>query len=183
MALFAPALNFVLNNEDRLRQYAIVPDAGGFAVSGVNSKAWPSEFAQISSLPQDQRAEPVAAFYEQHFWNRWIEALDSQDLADRVMDASVNNGPKMGITLFQQAINSVAQMIEPRPSFEISLQDWPIHVDGAMGPITVAAANKYPADKILEAFRAARIAYYEQIVAADPAATDNLSGWIARAKA
>lgn len=107
--------------------------------------------------------------------------IDSQDLANRLLDAGVNMGIGTGAMLFQQAINAVGQEIEPRPPFATSLQDWPIKVDRLMGPATIAAANKYPADKLLDAFRAARCAYYEQIVAANPGDARYLAGWTARA--
>lgn len=188
MSVFPPALSFTLTFEDPRHEYAIIPDPtaedrAAEACAGVNSAEWPDDFATIAAAPQGQRAALVAAFYEKCFWNSWLAQLASQDLANRLFDARVNEGSKTGVELFQQAINAVGQAIEPRPAFTVNLQDWPILVDGSLGPITVSAANKYPEDRLLEAFRAARMAYYEQIAAENPEEADSLSGWLVRARA
>jgi hypothetical protein len=71
MADFATALAWTLEFEDPRHEYAKVPDdpPGVFAIAGVNSAAWPSEFEIIEQTPQAERAGPVAAFYQDEFWS------------------------------------------------------------------------------------------------------------------
>jgi len=69
MAQFPPALDFILDNEDRNREYAIVADTGGQAIAGINSRSWPTAFANIERTPQAQRGPAVANFYKTEFWD------------------------------------------------------------------------------------------------------------------
>lgn len=179
MADWNTAYNWMMNKEDAARACAQVSDAcpGGvagpcFAISGVNSGAWPAEFAAIAALPQAQREPLVQQFYQNHFWNNWYAQLNSDDLSMRVFDFAVNGGSGSAVRCLQQAVNSLlaagaAQLVE----------------DGGWGPMTLSAANAADPAALVSAFQAKRTAYYQSIVAAHSGDAIYLSAWIARAQA
>jgi lysozyme family protein len=179
MADWNTAYNWMMNKEDAARACAQVSDAcpGGvagpcFAISGVNSGAWPAEFAAIAALPQAQREPLVQQFYQNHFWNNWYAQLNSDDLSMRVFDFAVNGGSGSAVRCLQQAVNSLlaagaAQLVE----------------DGGWGPMTLSAANAADPAALVSAFQAKRTAYYQSIVAVNSGDAIYLSAWIARAQA
>ena len=150
MADFFAAYNWMMNNEDRSRACAIVPDAppGAHAISGINSAAYPSEYASIAAMPQNKRQSAVQSFYQDHFWNQWYARLNSDEVAKRVFDAAVNMGPGTAVKLLQQAAGS--------------------SVDGAWGPITVGAANAVDSTTLVTSFQKVRLAHYQGIVQSNP---------------
>jgi lysozyme family protein len=169
MALFAPALEYLLDFEDRQRAYASVPDVGGYAIAGINSHSWPEDYAKIAALPQAQRGPAVASFYNRKFWLPiQAEALTSQDIANRLQDQSVNGGQNSGIKLLQRAANQCGATLA---------------LDGAMGPRTIAAVNAIDPTQLLAAYRAARAANYQAIVIAKPEDAKYLAQWLKRAQA
>lgn len=165
MADFNVAFDWVMGFEDPKREYATVNDAppGAFAISGINSRAFPSDFQTISVLSMPQRVAAVQAFYELNFWNSWIAQLQSDELAKRVFDAGVNMGKDTAVKLLQQALGAAVVR------------------DGAWGPITLQAANSANPDELVGAFKRARIGYYEVIAARNPDDAKYLDGWRVRA--
>jgi lysozyme family protein len=164
MSDFATSLAWVLNFEDPMHQYATVPDAppGAFAIAGVNSAAWPKDFATINALVPEWRAGAVAQFYREEFWNQWLEQIISDDVAKRVFDASVNMGSRVAVRLLQQSAGCA--------------------VDGEWGPITVETVNASPV-MLVDNFIVNRCQHYRDIVAKNPADQKYLTGWLARANA
>ncbi len=165
MANFDIAFEWMMHNEDPKREYATVNDAppGAFAISGINSAAFPQDFANIAGMPQNQRGPAVELFYRRYFWNTWFDQLDSDDVAKRVFDTAVNMGPGTAVKLLQQALGP------------------PVARDGAWGPATLQAANSTDPDALLTAFRRARIGYYETIAARSPELAKYLDQWRTRA--
>ena len=157
MADFLVSYNWAMDNEDRGRQYKMVPDAppGAYAISGINSFAYPTQFAAINVIPQTQRGPAVQNFYQTQFWNTRFAQLLSDDIAKRVFDSAVNMGPGTAVKVLQTAINQIVTT--------------PIAVDGGWGPNTVAAANGCVAVALVSQFQQARLAHYQAIVAANPA--------------
>jgi lysozyme family protein len=168
MSDFSTCYSWMLANEDAAHAYATVPDAppGAEAISGINSVAFPSEFAAINAIPQAQRGSAVENFYETCFWNQWIAQVASNDVAKRVFDAMVNMGPSTACRLLQAAVNTRTQ---PQ-----------IATDGNWGPATVAAANACDPVALMGAFIAARVQHYRDIVAANPNDQQYLAAWLAR---
>ena len=105
MANFEVCYEWMMDNEDAGRNYEKVSDdpPGAFAISGINSAKFPTQFARIDALPQSQRAAAVHTFYEATFWNRWYAQLIADEVAKRVYDAAVNMGPATAARLLQQA--------------------------------------------------------------------------------
>lgn len=176
MADWNTAYNWMMDNEDAQRACKQVPDAGPvgagpcFAISGINSAAWPAQFAAIAAIPQDQRAPAVQQFYHDNFWNNWFAQVASDDVCKRVFDFAVNGSTHQAVQCLQQAVNSLG-------GTGARLQE-----DGGWGPMTLAAVNGADANALVTAFKAQRAAHYRAIVAANPARAQFLNGWIARAE-
>jgi len=174
MADFDVAFQWAMQFEDPKMTCAQVPDAAPagvpgpcYAISGINSGAWPAQFAAIAAMSQGARAGAVAAFYQAHFWNTWFSQLASDDVAKRAFDFSVNAGSGTSVKTLQKAVNALGGALT---------------VDGGWGPMTLAAANAANSSALVQAFIAARVAHYEAIVAANPADSIYLKGWLTRAQ-
>ena len=174
MSNFDIDFQFMIDNEDRTQAHACNPDAcpsgcSGpcYAISGINSGAYPTQFAAIAATPQAQRGPAVESFYQKEFFNQY-EAQLSDPVEERILDAKVNNGPVTGCKFLQEAINSVTG-------------SGTVTVDGQWGPATVAAANACDQNALVSAIQATRKAYYLAIVAAHPEDSKYETGWLARA--
>jgi lysozyme family protein len=168
MASFDIAFQFLMDSEDPSREYKITPDCGGYAISGINSAAFPDSYAAIAATPQaNHRAALVDFFYKVHFWNGWFEELASDEVAKRVFDAAVNMGAGTAVKLLQQAICNVTGLT--------------LELDGLWGPQTVETANSTDPVKLVQAFKIERSDHYKAIVAKNPAKAEYLNGWLARA--
>ena len=173
MADWNTAYNWMMDNEDPPRACQQVPDAGGtsaepaYAISGINSVAWPTQFAAIAAIPQDQRQPAVQQFYHEYFWNNWFDQVASDDLCKRVFDYAVNSTGLTAVKCMQQALNSLggAQVEE----------------DGHWGPATLSAVNAADSDALVGAFKAKRMEHYQGIIAANPARAQYEKVWTDRA--
>jgi lysozyme family protein len=163
MASFNTAFFWTMVFEDPKLQYAQVEDSpnqydkngnriGAFAISGINSAAFPTQFAKIAAVPQSQRGPSVQAFYQSNFWNSYYTQLND-DIAKRVFDEGINAGEVTAVKIFQKAINSLGGTLK---------------VDGGMGPVAVAAANALDISRLVSAFQNFRLAHYQDIVAKNP---------------
>ena len=171
MADFQTCFDWMMDNEDRRREYAVVPDypPGSHAISGINSHSYPDEYAIIAGMPQAERGSWVENFYELHFWSSWYEQIVSVDVAKRVFDMAVNGGPGTAVKLIQMAVNSLGGV--------------QIAIDGAWGPHTVDAINNQNPVQLVQAFQAQREQHYRDIVERNPAEAGFLNNWLARAAA
>jgi hypothetical protein len=183
MADWNTTYNWMMDNEDAARACAQVPDApeqldpvtgqriGAFAISGVNSAAWPAEFAAIAAADQASREPLVQQFYENNIWNTWYAQLVSDEACKRVFDFAVNGGSGTSVRCLQQAVNSL-----------LASGETPLAEDSSWGPMTLGAANAADPTALVSAFQDKRVAYYQAIVAADPSKAVYLDEWIARAR-
>lgn len=168
MSQFSPAFDFLMDSEDSRRQYAIVPDIGGNAISGINSASFPEDYADIASIPQDSRGPAVSDFYQRCFWSPLnAGGLDSQDLANRVLDQAVNGGLNTGAVMLQRAANACGCRLAE---------------DGHIGIMTLEEVNALDSERIIAAYREARCSHYRAIVAAKPEDQKYLAQWLARAQ-
>jgi hypothetical protein len=177
MADWDTAYNWMMDNEDEARAFAQVPDpcpkgvAGPcYAIGGVNSGAWPEEFAAIAAAAPEDRQALIQQFYQNHFWSQWHEQLNSDDLCKRVFDFAVNGGSGASVRCLQRAVNGLAA-----PGAD------PIAEDGGWGPATLSTANAADPVALVAAFQHARVAFYQSLAAADPDKQRYLNGWTARA--
>lgn len=177
MADWDIAFNWMMDNEDCSRTCKQVPDASPegvsgpcYAISGINSGAWPNEFGFIVQAPQQQRAPMVQQFYQEHFWNTWFAQINSDDLCKRVFDFAVNGGSGQAVKCLQQAVNSLGR------------NGTSIKEDGGWGPQTLAAVNGADPAALLNAFKAKRVAHYQCIANSKPECAQYLNAWTARAE-
>lgn len=161
---FQICLAWTMQWEDPRLAYAVTPDNKGQVLSGINSVAWPEDFARIAALPQAERPAAVAAFYQKNFYNQWLAQLDL-DIKKRVFDCGVNEGSGTAIKLLQESVN-VVRKVAPF-----------IAEDGLWGPATVAAANSVDQATLVATFIEGRCAEYRKI------GGPFLGGWLARAQA
>ena len=174
MADWNTAYNWMMDNEDYPRACKQVPDPGPagagpcYAISGINSGAWPTQFAAIAAIQQDQRGPSVQQFYHDFFWNKWFEQVASDDVCKRVFDFAVNANGNAAVRCLQEAVNS--------------LGGTQISEDGHWGPMTVSAVNAANPNALVAAFIAKRVTHYQAIAAANPDRAQYLKGWTARAQ-
>ncbi len=169
MSQYQPALSYVLNWEDPKREYLSTPDVGGYAIAGINSHSWPSDYAKISEAPQSARSQLVYDFYQKNFWNPMkIGGLLSQDVANRVLDQGVNGGSEGSIRLLQKAIIACGVTAGE---------------DGVFGPQTMEAANSLDPDRLLSSFRNQRLSFYKKVVDNNEHDAQYFDGWEKRALA
>lgn len=150
MSQYAPALSWILGFEDPHRNYnASMDNNGGGVIAGINSKSFPRQYAAIINLPISQRGPAVSQFYYEEFWMPlMLGGIESQDVADRVLDMSVNAGMVRAVELLQSAVNQL-------------LQPGTLAVDGEMGAHTLEAVNGLNPESVMAAYRAQRMAYYQ----------------------
>jgi len=177
MADWNTAYNWMMDNEDSPRACKQVPDAAPrgvqgpcYAISGINSGAYPTQFEAIAAVPQEQRAVHVQQFYHDHFWNTWYAQVASDELCKRVFDFAVNGGPGQAVICLQRAVNS------------LRTDGTSIGVDGGWGPETLAAVNAADPDALLGAFKAQRAAYYQGLADSHPTDFQYLKVWLPRAE-
>lgn len=170
MADFQVAFNWVMDSEDAPRHYLLAPDAppGAFAISGINSAAFPDDFERVKAAPQAERPALVEAFYRAKFWDAWMEQLVSDEVAKRVTDARFNQGRGTGARLLQEAVNETGKTL--------------LDCDGELGPETVSAANRCNERQLVAAFKAVRCQKYRDLADANPALMKYLPAWLARAQ-
>lgn len=176
MSDFQTCYLWTMLSEDPRLQYSQVADdcprgcAGPcFAISGINSGAFPHEFEAIQAIPRSQRGPAVESFYQANFWNHWYDLLRDDDVAKRVFDQAVNGGAGTAVKILQVAINLAAGTTL-------------VAEDGGWGPMTLAAANAQDTATLVEAVIKARCDHYRAIAAANPADEKFLAQWIARAE-
>lgn len=161
MSQFEVCYNWLMDNEDSRREYKTVPDAGGQAISGINSKSFPVQFSKINALTQDQRGVEVENFYHNYFWNKYFGQMTSDEIAKRVFDSAVNMGSGTAVKILQGVLGCP--------------------VDGRLGPATVSFVNASPTEMLVNNFILARCQHYKDIVAKNPVDEKYLAAWLARA--
>ena len=147
MASFLPAYKLTAQSEGG---YSNDPnDTGGETWKGIarnkhpNWEGWSIVDAHKSMssnwedvLHQDmQLEEDVLRFYEEKFWNKLnLSKISSQAIANEVYDTGVNQGTGMVGKQFQGALNLLNNNQNHYPD---------LHIDGGIGPKTLAAFNDY----------------------------------------
>lgn len=109
-------------------------DTGGVTKYGISLHAYPHlGYEGIKNLTREQ----ARALYLQDYWSK-IRGDDLPDgLALCVFDYAVNSGVGAAIRLLQQAVQ--------------------VPVDGALGPITLAAMKRIPERELIEHFSTERL--------------------------
>lgn len=129
---FASALDVILHHEGG---YVFHPhDPGGETNFGISKRQFPGE--DITNLTRERAAE----IYREHYWSK----IRGDDLTPAValicFDAAVNQGVSFAIKTMQRAAR--------------------VSVDGALGPVTLAALNRADQRTIVREVAAFRIHRY-----------------------
>ncbi len=128
-------------------------DTGGETYRGIARKfhsTWPGwqiiDSAKSNpAFPASLEANPllgsfVADFYRAEFWNVLCAGdIHSQEIANELFDAAVNHGIAPAVRILQQAMN---YLTAPPLLF--------LTVDGAIGPATINAVNRWLTSSSLE---------------------------------
>ncbi len=163
MSSFHTSLNFVLSIEGGYSNHP--NDSGGETNLGISQKFLNS--IEDYRVVKDLSYEDVKALYKKHFW--FFGTIESQDIANKVFDMSVNMGLKTGIRLLQLSINDCCN------------NEANVDIDGLFGPKTIFSSNFLPSGLLINLLRLNSIIRYTKIVNGDSSQRVFLLGWIRRA--
>lgn len=195
MSDFAPALAITLQHEggyaDDDTRRASLPTAAQRAVyiptGEVVNRGLTHWFLRgVGFLPPQPRSVPCSdseksivrgmtlaattGLYAEYFWTAYRAGqITDQTVAAKYFDICVNTGGKEACLILQRAINSA--------------MGWPpgtVAVDGAIGPLTIAAANKCDPATLMDWIRKDGQAFYQEAMQADPALAPDYPNWIRR---
>ena len=156
---FNIAIKVVLANEGG---YSNNPaDPGGETNFGISSLVWKQFYPNIPI--KDATVEQAMEIYRHIYW--LFGDLNSQDLATKLLDMSVNMGVKRAVTLCQISLNDINEHC---------------NVDGKWGPSTESTCNGSDVNALLPEIRASQSHYYTNLVAQRPALYQFLKGWLRR---
>jgi type VI secretion system secreted protein VgrG len=164
MALFAPALTYLLNSEGGRKEDP--NDPGGRTNRGVTARnlvafnrAHP-EFG-LPDDPWELSIPQTATFYRYAgYWS--YDGVASQRIATKLLDSDVLLGDATCVKMVQVLLGTKA--------------------DGLWGPATEAALNAEHEDEFLAGFVDALVCRYAEIVAKHPSDQEYLAGWDTRAR-
>jgi lysozyme family protein len=147
-------------------------DPGGETKWGITKRDFPEE--DIPNLTKERAIE----LYKMKYWDPLnLDQVDNQEIADKLLDMSVNLGEGTTALRLQRALNYL-------------YPGRPISVDGDIGPQTLGAINSLPKlaargpdletlELALAAYHAAR--YIELVEGPDPRFDTFAKGWLRRA--
>lgn len=176
MASFQQAIEEVLKNEGG---YVNNPkDPGGPTNYGISAKylmdanKWQYDFDGDGVIGQPDMVKftekQAIDIYRKDWWDRYgFDRIDSDRIANKLFDMSVNMGSATAFKLMQSAYNSLLPPVGPH-----------IEEDGVLGPITVQCINQYPKEyKLLNAFKIKCIYHYRYLADKNPSLSIFLNGW------
>ncbi len=148
MITFDRALEFVLRYEGGICDDP--RDSGGLTKFGISQKAYPALDIRALTLPE------AKDIYRTDYWNACKCNELPAPLAIILFDSAVNQGTKIAIRSLQKALD--------------------VHVDGIVGPVTIAAAHRVSLGPVVSEFIARRAYQY----ALHPAVSMFGLGWYRR---
>lgn len=172
MANFDFAFDFMKNHEwNAKRNYTDDPaDPGGATKFGVIQRTL-TRFRRAHptlNLPEsvaDLTEDQAKIIYRADYWI-W-EGIQDWRLAAKLFDAGVNLGPVRAVEYLQQSLR---------------VEEYPVEVDGNLGPITLAAANKADQNALLSHLCAILRAHYCAWIAQKPDREKFRKGLLSRAQ-
>ena len=163
MAEFDIAIAIVLKHEGG---FVDDPDDPGGATNwGISTR-----FLREVGDPRDAvnlSKEDAILLYRNHFWDKYnYSGIQDQDVANKVMDSSVNMGPAASHKIFQRALRACGN---------------PIKDDGLIGSKTLTAAKEVSLVALKAAMRSEMAGYYRSIISKKPRMAKYKRGWLRRA--
>jgi lysozyme family protein len=138
-------------------------DSGGLTKWGISQKAFPGY--DIESLTY-QEAKDI---YKKYYWSPLgCEYIHSDKIAMELFDFGVNARPVTAIRCIQKALNLI---------------QFPVQVDGRMGPYTVQRINEAILNydqALLNGLVGFEFMHYYALVQRDPKQLKFIRGWLAR---
>ena len=152
MADFNAALSYLMDDEDRQRSGAVVPDPAANdktakARFGINSAAHPEAVADgFYEMPKASALLYASNIYKLSYWVPiGGYQIICQDIANKFLSLAVNEGTHQATKIVQRALNQLFAPVVKGPL--------PLTVDGTCGPQTVAAINKANPEELLPAIK------------------------------
>ena len=152
---FEIAIQVVLTNEGGY--VANASDPGGETNFGISKRAYPD--VDIRHLTADVAKE----IYRRDYWR--YGDLNSQGIATKLLDMSVNMGRGMAVLIAQHALVDLGVVIA---------------TDGIWGPKTEATLNSSLESEILPEIRVHQTSHYVELVAQHPEMYQFMKGWLRR---
>jgi len=178
MALFNPALEYVLKNEGGLSDHP--KDPGGITNFGISLRFLKSiedpakygihDLTIESDTIKDLKLEQASEIYRGEFWNHSnFSNISDQDVCNYVFDMAVNMGISPAIKCVQRAVWSVWR------------NRTVLKEDGIMGPQTLIWIERCTPKNLLVGMRSERAGNYREIIARRPDQEVFANGWLKRA--
>ena len=161
MPNFREAVEFVLKNEGG---YSKDPyDPGGETKFGISKRSYPD--LDIPSLTMEE----AMTIYQTNWWSRYhYTRIESQQLATKILDMSVNMGPKKAHKIVQRALNTILHC--------------KLKVDGILGDKTFSALNSVKdVEQTHRAMSHYQAKFYESLWTRVKKLTRFKRGWLRRA--
>lgn len=162
MADYDIAFEYLMDDEDRSRSGAIVPDptpsdSNAVARFGINSHWCPeAEQDHFYEMSNDKALEWVKGFYKYRFFAGILGyGIAVQDVANKYLDLAVNEGIEEATKIVQRACN---QVITP-----VTIGKLTLAVDGKPGTCTLAAINKCAPEVLLPTIKAYASQFYKDV--------------------
>lgn len=177
MSVFAIAIATILSHEGLYSNHK--SDRGGETAYGISLRYIKSESDANKSALDDfdfnndgtvngkdirkMSKQQAIDIYKSYWWDKYkYSSINSQALATKVFDLSINMGHKQAIIALQRAVRAVTGN---------KMAD-----DGDLGPITLAVVNNIDANLLLVALRSEAAGIYRSI-----GQKEFINGWLNRA--
>ncbi len=139
-------------------------DPGGLTHWGISLRSYPH--LGVKGIRNLTQAQACDIYYRDWWLPLRCPQITDDRVAQKLLDTAVNVGFEPGVKIFQQSIGDVGTQVA---------------VDGFMGPLTLAGANRAPASDLLAAIRVRQAQYYHGLIARRPALAKFEQEWMKRA--
>lgn len=175
MSSFDSAIPYVLRNEGLLVDDP--DDPGGITKYGITLPVLQAmgpfgDFDEDGDVDEQDLIQmdvtrAMTIFKSEHWTKFGYGRIEDQRVATKILDISVNFGPRQGHIIAQRAV---------WPGTGIELKQ-----DGILGPKSIAAINHCPTMSMLVGLACESVLVYHRIVANKPKLSKFLLGWTRRA--